>query len=381
MAQVEAQKVVSNPSLRGVTASICTAAFGLGAVVWTSAYDIAFQPNLDMHFLSGGLVAGVFIIIGIILHPIFSKNAPINSPSSDSSVATTNVTSTKPKPTVLQICCGADFISCSLATCLTWGVAVLWISNMANFGTAAQMTNGAEIRFAFNAMGFAGRITSGPVTDLLSKRLPLEFFTFATAAMSFAGAVIMLVSDGQLLLPAAIISGLAFGSISTLVPLICRQVAPHCAGTIYAISKISAMVISSVWLFFTGKWAAEAKGEDATCIGVKCYQNMWIMVISTTVPIVIYLLVNLFRVMRAFRVARKKELALCAAKKKDEVTDAVSDKKDKKDKNGEVDNAVDETIMEKDVPSSTKKNNNGARSATPVRRLEVSPEEKPVKAE
>lgn len=110
----------------------------------------------------------------------------------------------------------------------------------------------------------------------------------------------MLSSDGMLLVPSAMITGLAFGSISTIVPLICRRVAPHKSGTVYAISKLAAMMVSNIWVFFAGKWADEARGDALSCVGVECYKNMWIMVLSTCIPIMTYLFFNLIWVMRTF---------------------------------------------------------------------------------
>jgi len=89
------------------------------------------------------------LVLGMILYPLFSRNAP--SLEKENSVVE--------KKSVMEIIFGAEFIACSLATCVTWGCAVIWLSNMANFVTAAKLDNGAEVRFAFNAMGFAGRLT------------------------------------------------------------------------------------------------------------------------------------------------------------------------------------------------------------------------------
>jgi len=329
--QMQAQKVTLDPKRRGTAASICTAAFGFGAVLWTTMYDIVFKPNMELHFFYGCVASVATLLLGYVLQPMFvyramlikeeqneKKDASLKAEvkkddkkeivsrkkgknvdkeekkESEEIQKTVRRASEVEDQTLLQITFSRSFFSCMLTTCVTWGTAVLWISNLASMATAAGFSpaEAAFGRFLFNVSGFTGRICSGPLTDFFRGKLPLEFFSFLTALSAVASSIMMRASGGNLLYIAAILEGLGFGILSTIVPLLCRQMAPHKSGTVYAMSKVGSMLVSNYWMFKAGQWADEARGDAPVCIGPDCYGKLWSLVETSCILIIAVLIVD-----------------------------------------------------------------------------------------
>jgi len=85
---------------------------------------------------------------------------------------------------------------------------------------------------------------------------------------------------------AAILMGLGFGAISTLVPLLCRSMNARVSGTLYALSKVGCMAISTVWMSHAAaQLQAHAGGNGGGCVGDHCYQGTYVFILGVSLPL------------------------------------------------------------------------------------------------
>eukprot|EP00929_Paragymnodinium_shiwhaense_P105054 TRINITY_DN69957_c0_g1_i1.p1 TRINITY_DN69957_c0_g1~~TRINITY_DN69957_c0_g1_i1.p1 ORF type:complete len:413 (-),score=47.20 TRINITY_DN69957_c0_g1_i1:135-1373(-) len=293
MAQCEAQKA-SPPSRAGTSASVCTAAFGAGAILWVTLYDRVFAPQIGQMLVFAGLACGFLLLLCALV---------VSASSEPTAKATTKQSDDGPVDTrrkLQQLLRSQDFISFFACTLIAWGIPMVWVANAASFSKAAELENGAAIRSAFFTASLLGRMLCGPVTDAI--QMPRPVWLLATQSVVLAGAAGMLATAGAAMYPLACLTGLAFGFITTLVPMECKAIDASMAGTLYAISKVGAMLSSTAWTFIAGHFAQKytAAGE-ATCVGAECYRWCWVSML------VVAACLSVFYVPWGRRALRKKQ--------------------------------------------------------------------------
>jgi hypothetical protein len=281
MAQNEAQKA-SRASRSGTAASVCTGAFGAGAIVWVMLYDRIFSPDLESIFLFAGSSCSILLLLCAVVVPVLGaskRDAPT------SKAASTHASDEVSTSAVLRrLILSKDFAAFFSCTSIAWGIPMVWVANAASFSTAAGLANGAAIRSGFFTASLLGRILVGPITDALP--LPRELWMVMTMGAILASAAGMLVTAGAAMYPLACVTGIAFGFITTLVPLQCKAIDAALAGTIYAMSKVGAWASSTAWTFVAGIFAQRyTKVGQTSCVGEACYKWCWLSMIGVATPL------------------------------------------------------------------------------------------------
>lgn len=197
---------------------------------------------------------------------------------------------------LMRVCMTRDFVGLFSATLVTWSLAVLFVAHGATMGVSAGLDGeaGKTVRFAFYTCGTVGRLLLGPVTDMKFVKetlgLNYDFFCFLSSATASFALVLLMVSGSTLILPAAVILGLSFGGISTLVPLSCRAMSVELGGTLYALSKIGCMLLSNAFIKYGSgkleevKYAKGVSAKDA-CIGPECYTDLFSIASTVCLPL------------------------------------------------------------------------------------------------
>ncbi len=125
---------------------------------------------------------------------------------------------------------------------------------LGSFSAAGSLSvaEGRRVRGAFYGCGATGRILIGPLSDAVSRathnRVHLHLYLLLAAILTTAAVALVTVVSYEWLLPAAAMQGLAFGAVSTLLPLLSRQLDAHMAGTLYGVAKVGCMVLSSAFM-------------------------------------------------------------------------------------------------------------------------------------
>eukprot|EP00927_Polykrikos_kofoidii_P029605 TRINITY_DN25587_c0_g1_i1.p1 TRINITY_DN25587_c0_g1~~TRINITY_DN25587_c0_g1_i1.p1 ORF type:complete len:461 (+),score=40.89 TRINITY_DN25587_c0_g1_i1:50-1384(+) len=278
MAQNEAQKA-SKASRSGTAASVCTGAFGAGAIVWVMLYDRLFSPDLESTFMfAGGSCTFLLLVCAVALPSLSPKRGPVQAKKSQGGVETGKSERLR---MLIQSNEFASFFACTL---VAWGIPMVWVANAASFSTAAELTNGAAIRSGFFTASLLGRVLCGPITDAV--RLAREVWLVVTVGIIVSTAAGMLITAGSAMFPLACITGMTFGFVTTLVPLQCKSMDAALSGTLYAISKVGAMASSTAWTFIAGYYAQQrTEAGQTSCIGPACYRTCWLSMLVVAIPL------------------------------------------------------------------------------------------------
>eukprot|EP00392_Amoebophrya_sp_AT5.2_P008565 g8593.t1 len=272
MAQMEAQKKTP-PEFKGVAnrnnvhfaivdarqvGSICAASFGLGATLWVSGYDMFLKPDIEKHFLAGSTSSG---------------EAPASS-------------------SIGSLIFSIDFIALFSATLVTWSVAMVFIAHLGSMADAAALSpqEGARIRSVYFTCSTVGRLLAGPLSDLTRRYLPLEFWVWMTTVVTgVAVGGLILFGFADTLFAASVAVGLAFGGISTFVPLMCRALQANVAGTLYAVAKVGSLVLSTLWIGYAGREIEAVKAMTGAtgglCVGDECYHYTLYLIEGMSLPL------------------------------------------------------------------------------------------------
>ncbi|CAD7965387.1 unnamed protein product [Amoebophrya sp. A120] len=232
-----------------------------------------------------------------------SNNKIKKGPKSSGATGGTSSTQAGSSSSMAQIILGRDFIALFSATLVTWSVAMVFIAHLGSMADAAGFTDkeSANVRSLYFSSSTVGRLLAGPIVDLTvrqntMKSLTLEFWVWMTTFVTGCTTT-GLIATGlpTFLTPAAVIIGLAFGAISTLVPLMCRQLKQEVAGTLYAVAKVGSLVLSTVWIGHAGnnlevvKKLGPKNGQNGkTCLGNACYEPTMFFITFVSLPLISY---------------------------------------------------------------------------------------------
>ncbi len=121
---------------RGLVGSVCTGAFGCGAMVWVSLYDMVLKPDLRSHFVVSAAVSAV--LLAFFKPVVFKLGSTVTKLGSD-----LGSTSTPPGggaggpkkvgvdwPKLRRLVREQDFIILCNGTLVTWSVALVFVAHV-----------------------------------------------------------------------------------------------------------------------------------------------------------------------------------------------------------------------------------------------------------
>ncbi|CAD7948521.1 unnamed protein product [Amoebophrya sp. A25] len=204
--------------------------------------------------------------------------------------------SQKNKISISELLRSSDFIALFCATLVTWSVSTVYIAHLAGMAEAAAASSAvsARIRGIYLSCSTLGRLIAGPLADITGRICTLQLWIALTNIVTLFAAIGGLLFFGlseMSLTGSSIAAGLAFGAISALIPLLCRQLAPEVSGTAYAITKVGSLVVSTIWITHAGSVLEKLKadrGHTLTCVGDECYRPTLLFIAGTCAPLTLY---------------------------------------------------------------------------------------------
>jgi len=201
---------------------------------------------------------------------------------------------------VMEIIFSKAYIACFLGMFVTWGGGTVWTANMASFSAAAGMTNAKQIRSSFYTAKTVSSLFIGPISDLGAR----EFWYSMTVWSMCLSFYIMYYTDSQSMLLAAIVAGLSWGSIATLIPIMSKKLSFTHMGTLYSLAKFAGLLSSIGWNYYAAQTSqALTKPDEKNCSMVTCYSESFSMILMTTVPFALFMV---YWTMDSFVGAKKK---------------------------------------------------------------------------
>lgn len=272
LGQSEALKM-SPASRAGTAVSVVKTAFSIGPMLWTYVYRWLLSPRIEELLLCSGIVAAVLIA---------AFTFAISYVGANDTKKTTK--DNEDAPALSKLLLSFDcFVMCVTVSVVTWGTAIVWISNIANFAVASGYKDQvATIQSSFFTANMAARLTIGPLMDMfsVSKRM---WVLLASTTMAISS-LLMFVSGGALLPIAAVLTGASFGADASIEPIMCRLISPKRQATLYATSKMGGLLSSTAVIWFAGIQAERHAAGAENCVGVECYNSMWMLILAISVP-------------------------------------------------------------------------------------------------
>lgn len=264
----------------GIMASLSKAAFGLGAVVHVSLFDYVYSPDVEKHFLCAGIVGvGTMLLCAMVV-----PSKPPEAPSKKTDDKTNDASSDSIG--VMQIIFSKAYIACFFGMFVTWGGGMVWTANMGSFSTAAGMANPKQIRSSFYTAKTLSSLFIGPISDLGAR----EFWYSMTVWSMCLSFSIMYYTNSQSMLLAAVVAGLSWGSIATLIPIMSKKLSFKHMGTLYSLAKFAGLLSSIGWNYYAAQTSqALTKPDEKNCSMVTCYNQSFWAILMTTVPFSLFM--------------------------------------------------------------------------------------------